>query len=287
MAIHNKTEEQIKDAIYNLFTRCRTEKSPDRKPVLTSQLCEKIFIWCRDYLFTNEAEKLGLEIFNFTMRIVREDSKANIPTDKKEFIKYLFSSLKKERAGYYRKYESGLIKITKENKSKIKAVEDTIRMKECFLGRNLTEDEQSQCISKWFKKQEYIDLKNKIYANSPSDIDKVGVYDDPLNTYLLKIDTEIIQKAVKLVLDKKQERSKDCYKELFTLFCFENNLDMLYPVLDNEILEACYEYQQKPKQYEIYLKYHPEAKKASAEAIASKMLKDFINDLKENLDNLI
>ena len=82
------------------------------------------------------------------------------------------------------------------------------------------------------------------------------------------------------LLDKKQERSRNCYKALFTLFGFENNLQALYPVLDSGILESCQEEIKKPKQYEIYLKYHPEVKKASAGVRASNMLTDFLDALK-------
>ena len=257
MVITKKSEEQIKDDIFNLFSQCRSETSPNRKPVLSSQLSENIFIWCRDFVFKNEAENMGEEIFKFSMRITKEDSKANIPMEKDGFLKYIYTSLKREKAGYYRKYKS-------------REAEDAIRMKECFLGRKLTEDESSQLISIWFKNLEHIEMINE---------------NDPLNEYLLKYDTEIIQNAINSVLDKTQERSRDCYKALFTLFCFENDLKMLYPILDIEILKACQEDLKKPKQYEIYQKYHPEAKQDSAGVRASMMLNDFRNKIKIYLND--
>ena len=283
MAMNSKTEDQIKDDIFKLYSQCKSETSSDRKPVLSSQLSENIFLWCKKYLLKEEAENMGVEIFKFSMRIIKEDSKANIPMEKTAFFKYLYSSLKREKAGYYRDNESGIINISKERKAKLRKAEDTIRMRECILGRGLTSDEHSQCINGWFKNHEYNKLVKYIHIGNLPESDKnsmISPYNDPSDIYLLEHDTKVVMEAIKSVLNKKQVRSRDCYKSLFTLFCFENDLKMLYPALDNEILKSCQEEQKKPKKYEIYQKYHPETKKDSAGVRSSDMLKDFLNDLK-------
>jgi hypothetical protein len=94
----------------------------------------------------------------------------------------------------------------------------------------------------------------------------------------------IIREAVKSLLTKKQKRSRDCYRALFTLHCIENYKDFeeLYPVLDKNVLETCKD-GKNPNQYKIYQKYHPKAQKSSAEAMASTNLKEFLKDIETYL----
>ena len=166
-------------------------------------------------------------------------------------------------------------------------------MKESQLGRKLTNDEQIQNISKWFKKQEYIELLNLINVSSisytvndgNSKIDALNYIDtfsdNPLDEYIKKTDMETVREAVKSLLDKKQERSRGSYRALFTLYCIENYKDFekLYPVLDKSILETWQKDGKNPNQHEIYQKYHPNAQKPSAEAQASKNLREFLSNI--------
>jgi len=82
-------------------------------------------------------------------------------------------------------------------------------------------------------------------------------------------------------LDKKQERSRDCYRALFTLHCIENYKDFekLYSILDGKIMELWQKDIKMPKKYEVYQTYHPNAQKSSAEAMASINLREFINNI--------
>jgi hypothetical protein len=111
-----------------------------------------------------------------------------------------------------------------------------------------------------------------------------NITDNPLDEYIKKADMAIIREAVKSLLDKKQERSRDCYRALFTLHCIENYkaFEELYPVLDKNVLETCKD-GKNPNQYEIYQKYHPKAQKPSAETMASTNLKEFLNDIETYL----
>ena len=288
-----RTEEQQKDYIFDIFSKCRIETASNRLQVHLSILCEQIYLWYRDYLAI-DVDKMGLEITKVVNRFIKDENISKIPNDKDSFFKYLTASIKREKASFYHEYnENDAIKIPKEKKRKLREVKDFIRMKESQFGRKLTDDEQIQSISKWFKKQEYVDLLNLINVGSIShtsndgdnEIDILNYTDthsvDPLDEYIKKTDMKTVLEAVKSVLGKKQERARDCYKALFTLYCIESYKDFekLYPVLDGQILEIWQKSGKNPNQYEIYQKYHPNAQKSSAEAMASKNLSEFLNDI--------
>jgi hypothetical protein len=301
VAVHKRTEEQQKDFIFDFFSKCRSETVSDRIKVYQT-LSDQIFRWYRDYLFI-DIDEMGLAVAQVIKRFLKEETISKVPQDKDGFFKYLNASIKTEKAGIKREYnEKDPIKIPREKKRKLREVKDFIRMKESQLGRKLTVDEHSQSISKWFKKQEYVDLMNAINVGSISytgndgndEIDALNsavspiyntnITDNPLDEYIKKADMAIIREAVKSLLNKKQERSRDCYRALFTLHCIESYKDFeeLYSVLDKSVLETCKD-GKNPNQYEIYLKYHPTAQKSSAEAMASKNLIEFLNDIETYL----
>ena len=69
-----------------------------------------------------------------------------------------------------------------------------------------------------------------------------------------------------------------------SLHCIDKKYtENLYSILDQEIIEINKKHRIIPKKYEIYQKYHPKAGKDSAEAIASKNLKDFLEELENYL----
>ena len=213
------------------------------------QLSDLIFRWCRDYLNFN-VDDMGLEIFNVTKRFLRDDSKANIPKDRDDFIKYLLSALKTGKTEYKRNYES-------RNK------DDVVRMQESYLGRKLSEDEKDNVITKWFEHE---------------------VAEGPNIDYLINSNIEIIREAVKTALERKQDRSRDCYRALFTLHCIENkHTEGLFSILDQDIINDFQINNRKPTQYEIWQKYHLTASKSSSEVQASKNLNDFLRDLEKHL----
>jgi hypothetical protein len=259
-------------------------------------LCEQVFIWYRDYL-SIDVDEMGLEIAEVINRFIKDETISKVPQDKDGFFKYLSVSIKNEKAGSRREYnENETIRIQKEQKRKLRALEDFIRMEESLLGRGLTADERSQSISKWFKKQKYINLLNVKNVGSISytsndgenEIDALNyvdsLSDDPqFDEYIKKHNIETALEAVKSVLDNKQERSRPCYRALFTLYCIKNDLRVLDPILDPDIIDAFYKNGEKPEQYEIYRKYHPETDKKSAGARASANLKELIDEIKDCL----
>lgn len=299
MKVRKRTEEQQKDLIFNIFSKCQNESASSRRQIHYSVLCEQIYRWYKDYLSV-DVDKMGLEIAHVINRFLKDSNISKIPGDKDGFFKYLNTAVNREKAGYHRNYnEKDTIRIPKEKKVKLRQIEDFIRMKESLFGRKLTSEEKNTGISKWFKNQEYIDLLNAqnisgihlscgnenketdVLNSKVAPVYNTGISNDPLDEYLSKLDTEVIRKAIKSALDKKQKRSRECYKALFTLHCVENvkNYEGLYPVLDKNILASCQKDGKRPKQYEIYQKYHPTVQKNSADAMASKNLKDFISSI--------
>ena len=153
-------------------------------------------------------------------------------------------------------------------------------MKKSELGRNLSKDEQIQAISNWhgisIKRAKNIvkamDISSIDFTNNKKDkngnridiLDSAttslymeSIFINPLDEYLIKTDRKYILEAVEYLLNKKQERARDCYRALFTLHCIENyrNFEEFYPVLDKSILETWQKGGKNPNQYEIYQKY--------------------------------
>ena len=306
MKDHKRTEEQQKDYIFEIFSKCHSETSSNRIQIHSSILCEQIYLWHRDYL-NIDVDEAGLAIVQVINHFLKEETISKIPQDKDGFFKYLTVSINKEKAGFYREYdENDTIKIPKEEKRKLREIEDFIRMKKSQFGRELTYKERIQSISKWFdiserKAGEYLKLINTqnvssfdFYDNNAEEkniLDSEDLkppyltssYEEPESAFFTNFTVSIFKEAVKSLLDKKQERSRDCYRALFTLYCIKNDLMVLYPILDQEIINSSHNGGKKPKQYEIYLKYHPGIDKKSAEAMASTDLREFLNDIEAYL----
>jgi len=302
--VNNCKEQEIIyiEKIFSIFTQCRREQSTDRRQVYFGQLCGQIFKWCN----LKNIEDMGEEICIVCKRILKEESKANIPKEKTEFIKYIYTALKTEKANYHRTYESGIIKIPKEKKSKLKDIENVLKMEESNLGKKLSFEEKSQFLYNWFKfnkndYQKYVDLLNKKYVGSITinEEDKTDLLNIAINAYydkdiniknynLFSQNIETLCEAVNIILEKKQMRTRDCYKALFTLYCIDNHSDTaelegLSSVLDIDLLEAYLKDKRKPTQREIYQKYHSDIKDKGAEARASELLSIFLADLRQYL----
>jgi hypothetical protein len=123
-----------------------------------------------------------------------------------------------------------------------------------------------------------IDPLNKKTTKSPYADDRP---DNPLDQYLRKHKELMRYDTVLTAFNKTQERSRQCYRSLFTAYCIDSGFDIISfsDLLDNNIIEEFCKNGKTPTQYEIYQKYHPKAKQKSAEAMSSKMIKDFLNIL--------
>jgi len=280
-----KTEEQLKADIFNVYSKCREEQSSDRRQVNVLQLCDFIFRWCTSYKIVPKAEEMGLEIFNAVRRIAEKTL-----NEEKDFFSYLSKTLKNAKAEYYRKDISNINKLPRE----VKEIEKFISLQENNAGRMLSEEEKIKIISEWFNKTDKkakeclkrIENKNVVslttFDDEEKEIDIFDLNNDPESMLLSKIDTPDFRKAVESVLQSKQERTRECYRALFTVYCIDNSIDFegAASVLNAEIFEKYLKDGKKPDQYEVYKMYHPEVKKESAEVRASEMLKTFLNDLK-------
>jgi hypothetical protein len=297
-------QEQQKDIIFNIFSKCRKEIA-DRRLIYYSELCHQIYIWYKDYLYAN-VDKIGLEIAEVISRFNKDEIILKIPEDKDGFFSYLYVSIKNEKKSSNRKYvENETVKISSGEKRKLRKVEDFIRMTESHLEKGLTNDELIQGMSGLLKEQKYADLMNLLNIDSTSYTSNDGdemdalnstvtpIYnansiDDPLDVYIINTDMEILREAVKYSLEEiKDEKIRNCNRALFTLHCIDNGIekckdfDKLYPLLDSEMMEIWQKDRKKPKAYEIYQKYHPNASKGTAGGKASDNLRVFRNKIKE------
>ena len=285
MAKPLKTEEQLKADIFNVYSKCREEQSSDRRQVYFGQLCDSVFRWCTSYIFS-ETNEMGVEIIEALERIVKKENKT--PKEETDFFKYLVTSLKNARAQYYRNNRSNIIKLPRI----IFDMERMILLQESNAGRMLSEEDKIECISKWFnippkkarKYLEMIDNKNVSSLTSFDDDKEIAIpdsYNEPESAFFSKFNAFIIRESVESVLLSKQDRTRECYRALFTAYCIDNSIDFerAASVFNTEILEKYLKDGKKYNQYEIYLKYHPEVTKDSAEVRASMMLKKFMSDL--------
>jgi hypothetical protein len=283
---HIRTEEQQKNLIFDIFSKWQNSMNSDRTQTYFLQLCEQIYKWYKNY-HPKEIDDMGMEIANVINNFINKDKKLNIPNDIDSFFKYLNTALSNERAGSYREFdENRAIRITKEVKARLKKLREFIIWEESQLGRKLTVEEHKKDVKEFFKEQEYADLLNFKNIDSISFLGEDGNDEvdtnavNPLDEYIKKTDMETVLDAVKSLLYKKQERARPCYKALFTLHCIKHDLRGLYPILDQEIIDSFHKHGKRPKQYEIYLKYHPETDKKGAEAMASSNLHEFLDDIK-------
>jgi hypothetical protein len=306
---HIRTEEQQKDLIYKIFSEWQESMCSDRTQTYFLQLCEQIYKWYRSYR-SNEVDDMGPEIADVIDNFMNRDKKLNIPKDKDGFLKYLNTSLKNKRRIYLRKFdENDIIRIPKKT---IKDVEKFIEKKESDAGRTLTTDQRIKIVSEWYniserKTIEYLKLINKKSVSRldsfNNDCEEKNIldskelkppylsnfYEKPESAFFTNFKMANIREAVNSLLDKKREKTRDCYRALFTLYCIRNckDFEKLYPVLDKSILEAWQKDGKEPNQHEIYQKYHPKVGKKSAEVMASTNLGEFLNDIETYLKPII
>jgi len=305
MAKQSKTEDQLKAEIFGIYTRYTSESSSDRRQVDFVRIYDKIITWCKVFLRI-EADEMGVEIYRVVQRLIKRSDK-NIPKDENKFYSYLRVALTNARKEYHRNISIAQEDIPRDIKYKLKLVKDLIAYKESYAGKKLTETQRRQYISELFNPEEYSELlkftnigrlefnsnssdKDDTFDILNSEVKSIFVENDslnPLDEYLTKLCDKGTSEIIENVLQGMQERSRECYRSLFTLYCINKSLltEYLIPLLDNKILETYQENGKKPKRREIYLKYHPTVQKESAAARSAQMLKDFLDKLKIALEN--
>jgi len=289
------TEKEIllKDRIFDTFCNFHNVSSTELHEMYKKEFRELNYQWCSIYRFTKTTKKLGLfiEIADISDNVI---TKSHLASNKDDFFRYLYSSLKNATPAYYRNYERGLIDIKKENRAKLKTID---KIKE---DNDLTSDEQTELISNLLAENEYIDLLNMTKINPFSigddrddpEIDTLNqiitplypaiMPNNPQDEFVFNQDMEILREAVGFVINRKQNRVKKCLLALFTLHCYKKipNLEVIYPILDKETLEACQAGAKSPRMYEIYMNFHPKTSQKSSEARSSEVLAKFLGEVK-------
>jgi len=282
-----KTKEELEANIFAVYSKYKEEIYSDRKQVYFGQFCDHVFRWCTNFKIIYDIQEMGVEIVEALGRIVKKE------IDEKNFFGYLVRTLNNVKNEYYRKNISSEIKTPRI----VKNIEKNIFLRESNAGRMLSEEEKIKFISEWYNKSEekvreyLIMIENKntdslsTYDNEESDIPDLN--NDPERTFFSNFSVQenaaIIREAVESVLLIRQDRTRECYRALFTALCIKEALDYLEElasVLDNKLLSAYRDNGAKPEQYEIYKMYHQDATKESAGVRASEMLKTLLNDLK-------
>ena len=296
METNKKTEEEQKDLIFDIYLKWQNSTNSDCTQTNFLKFYDQILKWYKNYhpkILNNMGEEI-VKVFN--KLIEEKERKLNLPKDKDGFFKYLNTSINNEKLSSIRDFdEKKAIKITKYAKAQLKEINLAIEDEEDHLRRKLTGDEHDRIITKTMKKQRYIEILNAKNTGSLSftinndnkEVDALNFISNlsitPHDELHFKNSAEIEREAVKTLLEKTQARARDCLKALFTRYCIKNGLKHLFSVLDQEMIDNFNRGGKIPKQYEIYIQYHPETNKSSAEASASAVLKEFKTGLKAYL----
>jgi hypothetical protein len=270
-------KEQIKNRIFDIVIKYRNEASSDQRQVYFAQLWEQIKLWGKIHLYYN-TEDMGKELFHVTKGIVKIKD-----FQKDKFLRYLNRSLKRARIQHELRFESSIIRIPKKL-LKLEAEEDIIRAKEKQFNRKLTEKERIKYRNIWVKKENAKETIDISYPNIDKDISGIQV-----DNLIINDKIEKMIEGINCVIDKRQDRSRDCYRALFTVYCIRKKkyFAALDPVLDQEILGIWKENGKIPKQSAVYMAYHKNKKLAdkSAESRSSNIIDDLNKRIKKYLYN--
>jgi hypothetical protein len=277
--VEEQKEEELKLKIAEFYSKYHEEPSVDRQKVL-GQIYDLVYKWCRRYIFYKKTEKMGVEIVNAVKRCVE---RVKMPPE--EFLKYLGTALYNARNEYYRNDIEDSVKETTLNKE----LKELIKMWESEANKKLEQHELIILISEWkciSEKKARAYLDGKIISDTADDnkkkLDKIkSFYPNPENEAIENNTAEILKKALETVLNEYHEKTEPFYRALFTIRFIKNNknYERFRPILDAEILEIYEQNGKIPAQYEIYMKYHPNAEKSTAETNASQMSKKFYADI--------
>jgi len=302
-----KSEEQLKTDIFCTYILFFNESSSDRRKVNFGRLCDLIFRWCKGYLYQKEADEMRVEIVETVINIVK------LQKEEKYFFGYLKKSLDNARAQYFNNRVLGPITELKSYKGKkIKDINKILEMNQSNRGIKLSEDERLHLLSTYYEWDEkstreclkLLDMLDQKFFDglgpNADNKDQTDFLDfkvsspyipdastDPQDEYFTKLDGIADKEIIEQVLQDTQNRTRECYRSLFTAYCINKSLltEHLIPLLDNKILEDYQKKKEKPKQHEIYQKYHPEIQKEGAEALSSKMIKDFLKKIRTAMEN--
>jgi hypothetical protein len=290
---HKQKELKLKK-IEEIYTKYHNEPSSDRRQAYLGQLWEWVFKLCRRHIFYTKTEKMGVEIVD-EVKLCAGKNKTP-----EEFMKDLEPALYTARNLSYRNRVEGAIREPRIIKRINKIIEDGTMNK----GRELTPDEKVDYISRYIPLRKetilehLISMDRKIinYVQYKEEGKEVGVVESmadhsitmkkpvsaPEKEAMENIEAEIIKNALETVINKYHDKMEPFYRALFTMRYIKNNMnyEKLRPILSADILEMFEKNGKIPAQYKIYMIYHPNAEKSTAETNASQMSKKLYADMK-------
>jgi len=305
-----KTEKELKTKLYANYSACKDALSSSRREFYFFKFCEDVLLWCkilfpqRNKMGESIVDEMGVEISKALNSVIAKDKKPE-----KNFFGYLYVSLQHAHDEFMRDYlrVNGGMKFPKW----VHGIDQFLSAAEGNAERKLTREEKIARLSEMYgiseKKAQVcldsIDRKNRPvgpteWVNKNGDgvslldrIETTSPYmttlaDESAESILLSKSTAaIVREAVELTISKKQERARECCMALFTKYCFDNSIDFenAASVLNTKIIEKSRKDGETPDQDEIYLMFHPDAKQSSAESMASKILNEFLEKLRETL----
>jgi hypothetical protein len=305
--IISEKEKQLKNQIYNIYSELKNGTSSDRQKDI-EKLADKVFRWCLEYSFAKDDDKyntvkmannMGWEVFDFVVNgLFDKKGKANetlnIPEGEDGFFRYLKGSLNTGRISAINdmlKNEKGF-ESKKWKKRKLKEYEEYLGILEQNMGRAPSVEEKIQHLCIKFgitEKQVHKDLElierqtlsleegdsefTVLDSGKTKHFDGRPASDDPEDDFLADMNTALIRDNVEKFLGGRQDRTKEVFKELFTLACIKKvkNYKELIPVLSDRIVKGHKKDGETLTQAKIYLYHHPGIKPESAEARASNM----------------
>ena len=273
-------QELLKIQIFEAYRNCINPSSPDISKYI-GQLWVLINKWCEKYLFVEEWQKQAVEELVVEIpKIIDKLIKKDLTID--GFFPYLYPILERK---IYKILSKQLPKGV--NRKKIKEyfrINRLIEFKEIEIGNKLTENEREGIIIIYMSIKEYAKIKNQLNSLS---LDDEYSDDEDNDTNEFGVSPEELREAITYVLEnKRQKRTWDCNRALFTVYCIFKKasldyLDKLAPALDKELLEAYRESKIRPTQYDIYIIYHPGRKNKSEKSVRSNARNDLAKFLKD------
>jgi len=310
--------EELKDQIYKVYSNCYNP-SLDRQNC-TGQLWALASNWCKfivkndEDIFYEENLKINKDKVKISFNEIGEEifltileylKKEEMP--KEDFLYSFRVGLINAINSFHRKKVVGALREPGIIRKMRKIIED----EEANKGRKLTQDEKIYHIHELTSLrretilEHLIGMERKFINFITNDEDEVvemieimeghsltaqGPVSEPQNEEKKEVATETfinaLETVLETVLNEYQEKTKPFYRALFTILYIKNNKDYkkIKPILSAEILEMFEQNGKIPTQYEIYMKYHPGAKKSTAETNASQMSKKFYADINKAIE---
>ena len=274
--------KKLKSEIAEFYTKYHEDPSPDRQKTYLEKIFLGVYNWCKSNVFYSKTDKMSLEIIETVKRCVEREK---MPPE--DFIKYLGTALYNAKNEYERNDIENHIRETALNKN----IRNLIKMWESKANRKLEQYELINLISEWYginekKARAYLDgkfIRSTADDDNEEELDNIkSAYPQPETEAIEDNNAEIIKNALETVINEYQDKMEPFYRALFTMRYIKNNknYERLRPILSADILEMFEQNGKIPTQYEVYMKYHPNAKKSTAETNASQMSKKFYTDIK-------